>query len=413
MNRNTSDTNDNKKIKVGILGGTFDPIHNGHLMIAKEAMKEYKLSKILLIPTGLSYMKKDVTDSNLRYEMVKLAASELNDFEACDVEIQREGNTYTCDTIAYFRERYPAYDLYFIIGTDSLFSLEKWKNVEYILSNCTILCATRPGDSNELSLKSAEKSKADELMYKFNAQIQFIHCNPMDISSTEIRAYRQNHPNDNLSNLELPQSVAEFILLHDLYNDKIDEIHQLLKEDLKPKRLKHTFGVVDTAIALAKKWGCDVEKARLAALLHDCAKYLDVESKLALCAKYGVSVSNIELANPELIHAKAGALLAYEKYNISDRDILSAIYYHTTGKPAMSLLEQIIFVSDYIEPGRTHSDKLPLYRMMVMEDLNLVTAKILKDTVKYLKKQADKNVTIDPMTQETYDFYRKFLNEKE
>lgn len=413
MNRNINDTNDNKKIKVGILGGTFDPIHNGHLMIAKEAMNEYKLSKILLIPTGLSYMKKDVTDSFLRYEMVKLAASELEGFEASDVEIQREGNTYTCDTIAYFREKKPEYELYFIIGTDSLFSIEKWRNVEYIFNNCTILCATRPDDSDELSLKSAEKDKANELMHKFNAQIQFIHCNPMDISSTEIRAYRQNHPEDNLSNLKLPKSVAEFILRHDLYNDKIDEIHQHLKEDLKPKRLKHTFGVVDTAVTLAKKWGCNVEKARLAALLHDCAKYLDVESKIALCAKYGVSVSDIEFANPELLHAKAGALLAYEKYNVSDCEILSAIYYHTTGKPDMNLLEQIIFVSDYIEPGRTHSDKLPVYRRMVMEDLNLVTAKILKDTVKYLKKQADKDVIIDPLTQETYAFYKKFLNEKE
>ena len=106
-------------------------------------------------------------------------------------------------------------------------------------------------------------------------------------------------------------------------------------------------------------------------------------------------------------------MLAYEKYNVSDCEILSAIYYHTTGKPDMNLLEQIIFVSDYIEPERTHSDKLPVYRRMVMEDLNLVTAKILKDTVKYLKKQADKDVIIDPLTQETYAFYKKFLNEKE
>lgn len=413
MNRNVRDTNDNRKVKVGILGGTFDPIHNGHLMIAKEAMREYELSKILLIPTGVSYMKKDVTDSFLRYEMVKLAALETNGFEACDVEIQREGNTYTCDTIAYFKEKHPEYELYFIIGTDSLFSLEKWRNVEYILKNCTILCATRPGDGDETALKSAEKSKAVELNHLYNAQIKFIHCNPMDISSTEIRAYRQSNPDSDLSNLELPKSVAGFILRQDLYNDKIDEIHQLLKEDLKPKRLKHTFGVVDTAVILAKKWGCDVEKARFAALLHDCAKYIDTEGKIALCAKYRVSISGIEQANPELLHAKAGALYAYEKYNISDREILSAIYYHTTGKPDMSLLEQIIFVSDYIEPGRTHSDKLPLYRTMVMEDLNLITAKILKDTVKYLKKQADKKVIVDPLTEKTYEFYKKFLNEKE
>lgn len=413
MSRISDDTNDNTKLKIGILGGTFDPIHNGHIMIAKEAMKEYALSKILLIPTGVSYMKKDVTDSYLRYEMVKLAAEEFINFEASDVEIQREGNTYTCDTIAYFKEKYPEHELYFIIGTDSLFSIEKWRNVEYIFENCIILCATRPGEYGSSSVETAENKKADELAHLFNAQIKFIHCTPMDISSTEIRNYRQENPESDLSTLELPRSVAEYILRHDLYNDKIDKIHQLLKEDLKPKRLKHTFGVVDTAVTLAKKWGCNVEKARLAALLHDCAKYLDLESKCALCAKYSVSVSEIELANPELLHAKTGALLAYEKYNITDPEILSAIYYHTTGKPDMSLLEQIIFVSDYIEPGRTHSEKLPTYRKKVLEDLNYVTAKILKDTVKYLKKQADKNVIIDPLTMQTYEFYKKFLKEKE
>ena len=151
----------------------------------------------------------------------------------------------------------------------------------------------------------------------------------------------------------------------------------------------------------------------MAALLHDCAKYLDTDVKCSLCAKYNVAISDIEKNNPELLHAKAGALLAYEKYGIQNNEILSAIFYHTTGKPDMSLLEQIIFVSDYIEPGRTHSDKLPQYRQLVLEDLNYITAAILRDTVKYLKKQADKDILIDPQTNKTYEYYKKFLNKKE
>lgn len=414
MNRIPNDTNDKyiKKNKIGILGGTFDPIHNGHIMIATEALKEYGLTKIILIPTGISYMKKGVTDSFLRYEMVRLAA-EKNNFEISDVEIKREGNTYTCDTIAYFKEKYPESELYFIIGTDSLFSIEKWRNVNYIFENCTILCATRPGEYNEASVESAEIAKANDLTQTLNAKIKFIHCTPMDISSTEIRCYRQNNPSDDLRGLELPDNVAKYILRQDLYNDKTEEIHRLLKEDLKPKRLQHTFGVVDTAVLLAQQWGCSVENARLAALLHDCAKYLSKEEKCSLCAKYNVSINESELLNPELLHAKAGALLAYEKYKVRNPEVLSAIFYHTTGKPDMSLLEQIIFVADYIEPGRTHSDKLSIYRQKVFDDLNYVTAKILKDTVKYLKKQADKNMIIDPLTQKTYEFYKKFLDKKE
>lgn len=408
---NTDDKNNISNPKIGILGGTFDPIHNGHLMIAEAALKEYALSKIIFIPTGISYMKSDVTDSFFRYEMVKLAIRDNERFEISDVEIQREGNTYTCDTIAYFRDKQPSTAIYFIIGTDSLFSLEKWRNSAYILQNCTILCATRNGDYNEDAVERAEIAKAEELNRHYNADIRFIHCKPMDISSTDIRNYRKEHPDGGtLEHLELPQTVADYILHQDLYDDQTEEIHRLLKEDLKPKRFRHTIGVVETAVCLAQKWGCDPVKARIAALLHDCAKYTDTESKRAICAKYGVQITTTESANPELLHAKAGALVAHERYGIDDKEILSAIYYHTTGKPDMTLLEQIIFVADYIEPGRNHSEKLPEYRQLAMNDLNLVTAKILKDTVKYLKKQQEKDVIIDPQTNEAYEFYKKYMN---
>ena len=220
MSRKRNDANDKNRIckRIGILGGTFDPIHNGHLMIAKEAQNEYDLSEVILIPTGVSYMKKDVTDSVFRYEMVKLAIQDKPEFQISDVEIQREGNTYTCDTIAYFREKYPTDDLFFIIGTDSLFSIEKWRNVQYIFNNCTILCATRPSEPADETIKQEEQTKAKELSIKFNAKINFIHCVPMDISSTEIRAYRKTNPDAPLNNLELPVSVAEYIFRQDLYD---------------------------------------------------------------------------------------------------------------------------------------------------------------------------------------------------
>lgn len=396
--------------KIGILGGTFDPIHNGHLMIAEAALKEYFLSKVIFIPTGISYMKTNVTDSCFRYEMTSLAIQNHPEFAISDLEIERKGNTYTCDTIEYFREKYPDAKLYFIIGTDSLFSLEKWRKFDYILQNCTILCATRTEEDSEMETEQKEQQKAKELCNQFNAQINFIHCPTMDISSTEIRTFRKEHPNSSLDALALPTCVADYITRHDLYSEKTENIHNQLKEQLKPKRFRHTMGVVDTAVLLAQKWGCNLEKARLAALLHDCAKYIDTKEKLALCAKYGVSVSDIEINNPELLHAKAGALLAYEINRIEDNDVLSAIFYHTTGKPEMNLLEQIIYVADYIEPGRKHSDKLPKYRELAMEDLNKVTACILKDSIEYLdKKHTEDNNLIDPMTLKTYEFYKKYL----
>ncbi len=395
--------------KIGIIGGTFDPIHNGHLMIAQAAYNEYQLSKVIFIPTGISYMKTGVTDSYFRYNMTKLAIKKYPFFKISDIEITREGNTYTCDTIAYFKNKYPTDVLYFIIGTDSLFSIEKWKNVSYIFENCVILCATREVDKSDDNQIQMQQDKAKELSQKYNAKISFIHCPTLDISSTEIRTFRKENPNENLSTLELPSSVAKYIIRHDLYSQKTEDIHNRLKNQLKPKRFQHTMGVVDTAVRLAKKWGCDLQEARLAALLHDCAKHVDNDSKQAICAKYGVKINNVEVLNPELLHAKAGALKAFEEYNIHNESILSAIYYHTTGRPDMSLLEQIIFVADYIEPGRKHSKKLPKYHKMAKKDLNMVTACILNDTVAYLDEQAQNNHVIDPLTKETYEFYKKYL----
>ncbi len=413
MNHTQVSSNDKKninKVRIGILGGTFDPIHDGHLMIAKEAMKEYGLSQVFLIPTGISYMKTGVTDSYFRYEMTKLAADEISGFIASDIEIKREGNTYTCDTIQYFKENYPNARIYFIIGTDSLFSIEKWRNSQYIFDNCSLLCATRVEDDTEEQTEIAETDKARELNEVYGADISFIHCTPMDVSSTEIRKYRKRHANHCPENLPIPFSVADYIYRHDLYDEKTEKIHDKLKECLKPKRFIHTMGVVDTATKLAVKWGCDLEIARLAALLHDCAKYVDEQDKLAFCAKYDVLVSEIEKNNTELLHAKAGAIMAYEEYHIRNTDVLGAIYYHTTGKPCMTLAEQIIFVADYIEPGRHHSDKLPYYRELAMKDLNKVTAFILKDTLEYLdSKNNKKNADIDPMTRETFEYYKKYL----
>ena len=130
---------------------------------------------------------------------------------------------------------------------------------------------------------------------------------------------------------------------------------------------------------------------------------------IAICERNFIELNELEKKKNSLLHSKAGACLAYEKYGIKDKEILDAIKYHTTGKPDMSLIEKIIFVSDFIEPGRTHSEKLPMYRMIAMADINLVCMNILKDTLDYLKSL---NEEIDPLTEETYAFYKNLINER-
>ncbi len=182
----------------------------------------------------------------------------------------------------------------------------------------------------------------------------------------------------------------------------LEEIKKDLKKHLSPKRYEHTLGVEYTASCLAMKYGADLEKARLAGLLHDCAKYLSSEDQLKTCQKYHIPVSDYERKNPALLHAKLGACFAAEKYGVHDPEILSAITWHTTGCPAMSLLDQIIFIADYMEPNRDQAEDLEQVRALAFEDISACLLLILKDTITYL---GNKQCVIDPMTRKTFEYF--------
>ncbi len=180
------------------------------------------------------------------------------------------------------------------------------------------------------------------------------------------------------------------------------KIRKKLEKSLDSKRYEHTLGVAYTASALAMSSGENPEKALLAGLLHDCAKCMSNEKKIAVCEKNKIAITEIERKNPFLLHAKAGCYLAKKQFHIHDTDVLNAILYHTTGRPRMSLLEKIIYIADYIEPGRKHAPNLSEVRKMAFQDLDAALLQILSDILGYLKSS---NVPIDPMTQETYDYY--------
>lgn len=183
-------------------------------------------------------------------------------------------------------------------------------------------------------------------------------------------------------------------------------IRKELQKQLQKNRYEHTLGVEKTAVLLAKHHGVDVNKARLAALLHDCAKNLSDNKKLELCKKYNIELSCEESKNLDLVHAQIGAVVAKYKYNINDTDILDAITYHTTGKPNMSNLEKIIYISDYIEPGRDKAPNLKKIRKMANKDLDKALFMILSDTITYLKNS---NNYIVPLTMDAYEYYNDIL----
>lgn len=187
------------------------------------------------------------------------------------------------------------------------------------------------------------------------------------------------------------------------------ELIKTLEQELSYKRFIHTLSVAGTASSLAMCYGADLEKAETAGLLHDCAKCMDVRKMQKVCEKAGLTVSSFEADSGSLLHSKAGSVLAAEKYGITDPDMINAIRYHTTGRPGMSLLEKIIFVADYIEPGRFTAKNLPLIRRLSFSDIDEALMKILYDTLVYLNSTG---LVVDPMTQKTYDYYKQIFEEK-
>lgn len=189
-------------------------------------------------------------------------------------------------------------------------------------------------------------------------------------------------------------------------SDELKKIEKKLSKELDKKRFAHTLGVAYTAVSLAMAHGENLYKAYLAGLLHDNAKCIPTDDKMDLCHKYEVLLNDAELDNPDLSHAKLGAVLAHKKYDVDDAEVISAICYHTTGRPDMTSLEKIIYIADYIEPNRKMLSKLPEIRQMAFCDLDQTILMILKNTLQYLQ---EKGVVIDSLTQETYDFYKNHV----
>lgn len=188
----------------------------------------------------------------------------------------------------------------------------------------------------------------------------------------------------------------------------IRDLKKEMKKELDDSRYEHTMGVMYTCAALAMRYECDIEKAMLAGLMHDCAKCIPNAKKLKMAEKYHLEPSELERKNPFMLHARLGAYLAKEKYDIDNEEVLDAIRWHTTGRPDMTLLDKIVYIADYIEPKRDKAPNLLLIRHLAFVDIDGALFKVLEDTLSYLGDSPDE---VDSMTKQTYDFYKKTLHE--
>ena len=331
-------------MRIGIMGGTLDPVHNGHIEIARSVRAELGLDGVMLLPAGDPPHKKRESDKLDRLEMAKRAAAEFDWMFVSDLEIARKGTTYTVDTLRALKRKQPDAEWIYIIGADTLNILDSWRNFPEIAQLCTFAAVSRPG-------VSGERAYAALLKERYGAEIIFAKASGPDISSTAIRA--RVAEGRSIRGLA-PDSVCDYIREKGLYLCAYtwNELEVLLSERLKPARFRHTMGVAETAERLARKYGADPMRARLAGMLHDCAKSMDYDQMVALVKGNVPDLDDEELATEPVLHAPAGMLLARDEYGVRDPEILSAIRRHTLGDKNMTLLDAVIFVSDFIEPSR-------------------------------------------------------------
>ena len=407
-----------RRRKVGIMGGTFNPIHIGHLLLAENAYSVFGLDEVLFLPSGCSYMKEQscILPAGIRLEMTRLAVADNPHFRVSPLETDRTGYSYTCETLAQLCREHPDTDYFFLVGADSLFAIETWKDPELIFRYAEILAAVRD-DCDPVRLEA----QAEHLRRIYGARIRLIPSGSMEISSSEIRKRLEDGRSVRYL---VPAPVLRFIREKGLYRQerdakstpektmlssctgftsrKLSELRRDMEKALERKRYEHTLGVSYTAAALAMRYGYDISRAEAAGLLHDCAKNLTHEKQQHICQKHHIPLTPAERKNPHLLHAKAGRCLAREKYGITDGELLDSIAWHTTGRPEMTLLDKIIYIADYIEPGRFQAPGLDEVRRLAFQDLDACLVRILEDTLNYL---ASSHIEIDPMTQQTYDYY--------
>lgn len=371
------------KEKIGILGGTFDPIHQGHIQMAISAMREASLDRVIVIPSGKPPYKECYADPESRWQMVVAACSQDPRLIPSRIELDRDGPSYTVDTLKELKSQYSKADFTFIIGIDRLMTLHHWDRVKELYQSCDFLVCPRATD-----VKPADFRKQMSLLTGMGARLTMIHMAPVTISSTELRtALSEGSPTP-----QLYVSVREYCHCKGLYGmeKRIPEAEEWIDRlfaDLTPHRFSHTLSVAHTARRLARLHGLDMDKAEAAGLLHDCAKCMPLKEMQQIAQTHSLSTDPEVLSSGALLHSLVGAWVARNTYGMADPEVLEAITYHSTGCAGMTLLHMCVYLADSIEPTRQSYPDLDQIR--ILADLSLPRAMLvsLQRTADYVRSR--------------------------
>lgn len=386
--------------RIGIFGGSFDPPHIGHMQAAKQAIEALSLDRLLMIPARIAPHKKgSVAEPQHRLAMLRIASEGLCNTEVSDLELQREGTSYTWETVTEVRALYPDAEIFLLMGTDMFVSFANWRHPEKILSQATLAVFGR-GQKKE---KAAIAARIAEMEEKGHHAV-FIDHKAVDISSTQMRRLLAFHCADEF----LPAGVGDYIKENGLYsvnadwkNLPMEELEKVVISLLNPNRVNHVLGCRDTAARLARIWGINETDAARAGMLHDVTKAIDGPLQLTLCREYGKVLSDFSRRYPKTLHALTGSLVA-ERIFGENKAVVSAIECHTTGKGNMNMLEKIIYVADYMEPNRDFPgvDKL---RYFAETDMDAALELGLEMTLEHLKRQG---AEVSPESRQALEYLR-------
>ena len=372
--------------RIGIYGGTFNPPHTGHISAAIQAADLLRLDKLLLIPDQTPPHKQIPAGSpspEQRLEMLRIAAEGKEKIEVSDMELRREGKSYTYETVLELKKQYPHDQLVLIMGTDMFLSFENWKNPDVILGHASLAVLYR-GEKGETQRILEKKQFWESKGYT----IELVKNQIVPISSTQLRRMILF----DCAESYLPDGVQEYILRNGLYGTADDyrklpmeKLERAVAELVDPKRVPHVLGCRDTAVELARHWGVDETDAARAGLLHDITKALDGQLQLTLCHSYGTILNNFQEKYPKTLHALTGSLVAKRIFG-ENKEVCEAIRHHTTGRAGMNLLEKIIYVADYTEPNRDFPGVETL-RKLAFEDIDAAMKLGLERTLEHLAEQ--------------------------
>lgn len=387
------------KERIGIMGGSFDPIHQGHIRMAQCALESLRLDKVLMLPSGNPPHKPDITPAEHRYRMVCAACAGLDGLEPCREEVDRTGVIYTVDTLSILHEKYPKAELFYIIGADTLMELHKWRMFEKVLTLCTFLVCPRSWNYTPKQLDEERKR-----LTTLGGQFILLDMEVVDVSSTEVR----NAIRDGESTPLLPVQVRQYAQSAGLYGASLripegSKWLTMLFEDLSLKRFSHTLAVADTARRLALLHGLDPIKAEISGLLHDCAKCLPLKEMQRIAKDNHLTDDPSILESGALLHSVVGAFLARTKYSCTDEEVIAAIRSHTTGQPGMSQLAMAVWLADTIEPTRAPYPLLDKTRMLAGLSLEKAMITSLEGTLQHVRKKGE---NVHPATAETLSWLK-------